>query len=466
MKKLSHQGIKTCKYCLLIILVFIYACQGTLNRESTYDRIMEYSNEFLVVNTHEHQHEPAEFDIDTANFFHLLHTTYLMQDLISAGGNRLEMEEIANKSLDEQWAMFGDLLDFSRNTSYYNHFVKGFQKLYDFDDMYFTGSNIKNLSDQVVRNYSDFDSWYSAAFKKAGYEIMFNDQYWNSFNVDIDTRYFALVFHVNALVYDIAKRPGSGATVVQTYEYAEKDGFEMNSLIDYLDYCDFLFQKNVDLNAVCIKNSMAYGRSLDYSEVSLDEAEGLYEKPSSQLTEVERKKLEDFMFHWIIEKSIEHHLPIQIHTGFLAGDGNTLENGIPTKLNNLFLKYRDARFVLFHGGYPWTSEFVALGKMFSNVYLDLVWLPQISREKAVLTLDEMLDCVPYNKIFWGGDCAFIEESTGSLELAKSVVAETLAKRIERGLLTEELAYDMVKRIFRTNAIEVFSLNEKLGISTD
>ena len=170
------------------------------------------------------------------------------------------------------------------------------------------------------------------------------------------------------------------------------------------------------------------------------------------------------MFHWIIEKSIENKLPIQIHTGYLAGSGNVLENGKPTKLNNLFLKYRDARFVLFHGGYPWTSDFVALGKMFPNVYLDLVWLPQISREKAVLTLDEMLDCVPYNKIFWGGDCGFIEESTGSLEFAKSVVAETLAKRIERGVLTEDTAYEIVERIFRTNAIEVFRLQEKLGIS--
>ena len=94
-------------------------------------------------------------------------------------------------------------------------------------------------------------------------------------------------------------------------------------------------------------------------------------------------------------------------------------------------------------------------------FLDLVWFPQISREKAILAFDEMLDCVPYNKIFRGGDCAFIEEATGSLEFGKSVVAETLSKRIERGLLTENVAYDIVKRIFRENAVEVFKLEEKL-----
>jgi hypothetical protein len=100
--------------------------------------------------------------------------------------------------------------------------------------------------------------------------------------------------------------------------------------------------------------------------------------------------------------------------------------------------------------------------MFRNVYLDIVWLPQISREKAVNALEEMFDCVPYNKFFWGGDCGLIEESTGSLEYGKDVVSEVLANRVERGLLTEEVALDIVDRIFRENVIEVFKLEERLG----
>jgi len=79
-----------------------------------------------------------------------------------------------------------------------------------------------------------------------------------------------------------------------------------------------------------------------------------------------------------------------------------------------------------------------------------------------IALDEMLDGVPYNKFFWGGDCAFIEESTGSLEFGKEVVAEVLTKRIQRGLLTQEVAEDMLHCIFRDNAIRVFQLEEKLG----
>jgi predicted TIM-barrel fold metal-dependent hydrolase len=172
--------------------------------------------------------------------------------------------------------------------------------------------------------------------------------------------------------------------------------------------------------------------------------------------------IEDFMFHWIIRKGIEYNLPIQVHTGFQAGNGNTLENSHPNKLNNLFLKYPEAKFVLFHGGFPWTGEYIALAKMFPNVYLDIVWLPQISRQSAMQTFHQMLDCVPHNKFFWGGDCATIEESTGALEYSKDIVAQVLANRVESKLLTEEVAIDIARGIFRNNAIILFKLEKKLG----
>ena len=105
---------------------------------------------------------------------------------------------------------------------------------------------------------------------------------------------------------------------------------------------------------------------------------------------------------------------------------------------------------------------MALAKRFKNVYLDLVWLPQISLEAAVRALDEMLDCVPYNRIFWGGDCHFIEESAGSLEIGRDVVAQVLARRVNRRLMTEDVARDVALKIFRENAIQVFKLQEKLG----
>lgn len=294
---------------------------------------------------------------------------------------------------------------------------------------------------------------------------MFLDQYWDQLNTEIDQEHYALVFNINSLVSGASQKPAPGQKGPELFQMAAREGYEMQTLDEYLSFCDHLLQRNLEAGVVCLKNSMAYSRSLYYEKLPKELASSLYTKPSSDLSPEEAKQVSDFVFHWIIEKSVEYKLPIQIHTGYLAGNGNTLDNGRPLKLNNLFLEYPEARFVLFHGGFPWTGEYGAFGKMFPNVYLDLVWLPQISRERAVLALDEMLDLVPYNKFFWGGDCAFIEESTGSLEFGRSVVAEVLDRRISRGLLTEELALQIMEAIFRENAIGFFALEDRLGSSS-
>jgi len=437
-------------------------CTIDNQKADIYQNILKFTDGIKVINTHEHQRRPDEFGFDSVSFYHLLGQTYLFHDVVSSGLQQLNIQTSGINDVYKLWEQYGGPLDYSRATSYYGHFVKGFQKLYDFTDLSFTETNILHLSDQILVNYSNYSSWFDSAYNKAGFELMFLDQYWNPFNSQVDTEHYALVFHINQLVMEVNTRPASGETPHSIYKEASEEGFAMDEFDDYLNYCDHLFNTYLARKAVCVKNSLAYSRSLKYEEVSYETARSLFEKPSASLSRVESETLQNFIFHWIINKSIEYDLPIQIHTGYLAGNSNYLENSNPLDLDNLFVKYPEAKFVLFHGGYPWTSEFVAMGKMFPNVYLDLVWLPQISREKAVLALDEMLDCVPYNKFFWGGDCAFIEESTGSLEFAKSVVAETLSKRIERGHLTEDVAFDIAKRIFRENAIEVFKLEEKLG----
>jgi hypothetical protein len=444
-----------------VAILAVFAMQCTQKSASVYGPLREYLDTIKVVNAHEHQRWFPEYDGHAYNFYTLLAHTYLQADLVSAGAPGLKTEAINQGDLDALWKDYGPYLDFSRNTSYYSHFLAGFRLLYGFEGPYFTEENVKALSAKIAENYSRREEWYEKAFHQAGFETMFVDQYWDSFNTELDGRYFTLVFNINPLVYSIASREQltkpDAPLQTNIYKLAEAEGNPVRTLDDYLAAADRLFQKFQGRNVVCLKNSMAYGRSLDYAEVSYEDANKLFSRPSGSLSAAERKALQDFMFHWIIDKSIACGLPIQIHTGYLAGNGNVLENGRPVKLNNLFLKYPKARYVLFHGGYPWTGEYAALGKMFPNVYLDLVWLPQISREAAVRGLDEMLDTVPYNKFFWGGDCHFIEESAGSLAFGKDVVAQVLAMRVERGLMTEDLAREVARGIFRDNAIRFFKL---------
>lgn len=465
MKQKIHKTEKVFLWtCYIFLMCFLSGCTKT--QETTYHRLKTYIDSIKVINTHEHQRTFEQYEGQNYNFYSILAHTYLQSDLVSAGASRLTSEEANTENLDNLWDAYGSYLNFCRNTSYYSHFIAGFRLLYGYDKPYFTKEGVKNLSQQIATNYSRTNEWYDEAFTKAGFDLMLVDQYWDNFNVNLNSRYFALVFNIGSIATALVNRTieyrENTPAEQNFYQLAEKDGFAIKTLDDYLEYCDFIFHKFIEHGVVCVKNSMAYGRTLYYAYISYEEAKSLFDKPIDSLSEADKKALVDFMFHWIIQKCIDYELPIQIHTGYLAGNGNVLENSHPLKLNNLFLRYPKAKFILFHGGFPWTGEYAALGKMFPNVYLDLVWLPQISRETAVLALDEMLDCVPYNKFFWGGDCHFIEESAGSLEFGRDVVATVLVKRVERGLLTEETAKDIALKIFRENAMVMFRFYDRLN----
>lgn len=429
-------------FYLIVLIILLPSC-GKFDSNEIYLKIRNHADEIKVVNTHEHQHLPGEYGYPEFKFGHFLMTTYLAADITSAGG-KINPDSLKSGEL---W----DALGYTRATSYYSHLMEGFRMLYGFNERYLTNENVEELAAKLEKNYADYDRWFDSAFKKAGYGTMILDQYWKPMNTEIDTIHFKLAFNTGFLISGASRRPfrkpGSSDQV------SLKGG--SFSLDDYLEICDELFRKNIEKNAVCIKNSQAYSRTLYYEDVPYEEAATLFQKEI--LAPGEAKKVEDFMFHYIIKKAVEYDLPIQIHTGHLAGGGGALDNGHPLKLNNLFMKYPQARFVLFHGGFPWTGECASLAKMFPNVYLDLVWLPQISRQEAINSLDVMLDCVPYNKICWGGDCALIEESVGSLLFAKDIVAEVLTLRVKRGVMTQELALEIVERIFRDNAIGIYKL---------
>ena len=429
-----------------------------------YNRIRHHTDEIKVIDTHSHMHFPEEYGDHEFSLYHLIAHNYLLADMVSAGSPGYNLNELDTITPEEFWGKYGRALDFCRSTSYYGYLVSGFRKLYGFKDTEFTEENIAALASKVKEKNSNDSVWFDEAFNAGGFDLMFLCT--SRFSIPLDEKYYVVSYYINRYIQQAARKPAAGSGLKDMYLEAAGEGYDMKGLDEYLGFCDHMLKKNMDNRGVCIKNSLAYSRTLYYEDVPYEEAKKLYSKPSADLSATETKKIEDFMFHWFIRKAIEYDLPVQIHTGYLADNGNTLRNGYPLDLNNLFLQYPEARFVIFHGGFPWTGEFAALGKMFPNVYLDLVWLPQISREKAVQSLDVMLDCVPYNKFFWGGDCNNIEGEVGALEYGKDVVAEVLSKRVKRGLLTEETAMEIAERIFRENAVELFRLDSFLQNSAE
>lgn len=469
--RVKKNRFKPILFVLLIVASVIISCSTkTGYKGATYKHLKAYIDQIKVINTHEHQQLIPEPEREKVNVFTLIKKSYLNADLISAGSPKLDSGLIADGDYEKLWERYGRYLDFTRDTSYYRHLVDGFRILYGFNEIYFTKDNIKELSSLVRRNYLNFDEWYDQAFQKANFELMFIDPWWDQFKTDSFYKHFAMAMRLDQYINSISERSRLEKTDASTFNnpfyQAKKENYEIRTLEDYLAFADQWFQKFVAKKAVCAKTANAYERNIYYEDVPFKEAESLFARPSDKLTPGQKKRLQDFMFHWCIQKCIEYDLPIQIHTGYLAGNRNTLEKGKPMKLNNIFLKYREAKFSLFHGGYPWYTEIGALAKSFPNVYIDIVWLPQISREASVAALHQWLDCTPYNKFFWGGDCSIIEGSAGAVEYGRDVLAQVLAERVDAGRMSIELAKEIAVKILRKNAIRVFKLEEKLGRKFD
>ena len=167
--------------------------------------------------------------------------------------------------------------------------------------------------------------------------------------------------------------------------------------------------------------------------------------------------------HQVIRRAIEHHLPIQIHTGLQEGNGNLVANANPLHLVNLLIEYPEARFDLFHAGYPYQSQMATLGKNFPNAYVDLCWLHVISPWVARQTLHEWIETVPANKIFgFGGDYIFVEGAYAHSRLARDNVAAVLTEKVEAGYLTEEEAVALANKLLRENALRFFRLCKEVS----
>jgi predicted TIM-barrel fold metal-dependent hydrolase len=172
----------------------------------------------------------------------------------------------------------------------------------------------------------------------------------------------------------------------------------------------------------------------------------------------EAKPLQDYLMHHVIRRAIELDLPVQVHTGMQERNGNFLANSNPLNLVNLLIEYREARFDLFHAGYPYRGEMAILGKNFANVYVDLCWVHAISPWVARQTLHEWIETVPCNKIFgFGGDYIFVEGAYAHARMACRNVAQVLTEKVVDGYVTEDEAMRLAHSLLRDNAVQFFRL---------
>ncbi|MEX2120636.1 MAG: amidohydrolase family protein [Pirellulales bacterium] len=355
----------------------------------------------------------------------------------------------AGKPFEAWWERAQHDFADARATSFYRYLLPAFRDLYGVDFETITAEQARELNDRIFANYQDSTWLEEVVTKRANIELMFIDPYWNRLGFEREYEFSVPVLNVTQLVK--GTHPGQFASASDSpFEFAKREGMTVDTLDDYLAVIEAIFAKAVAADAACLKSTLAYERTLRFENVPREEAASLFGRPRSQLSPEEQRAFEDFMFWHVTGLSAKYELPFQIHTGQARVQGSN-----PMLLVDLIEANPRTRFVLFHGGFPWTGETGVIAMRHKNVWIDSVWMPMLSYTMAKRAYQEWLEMVPSNRIMWGADTVDAEGIYAATEFTRQCLAEALAEKVERGELREEHAVRIGRQVLRDNALELF-----------
>lgn len=260
--------------------------------------------------------------------------------------------------------------------------------------------------------------------------------------------------------------PGLHPTTL-TWETVERVGSLVNqcitSLDEYLEAVFEMFTRCIERGAVGIKDQSAYSRIISYELPSKSDAEKQFNfvlsDPRNTLGWPAGKPLNDYLFHQYMRFARDLGLPVQLHTGHMAGIRNRVDKTNAAYLGPVLELHREVNFDLFHGNWPYLGDLLFLGKNYPNVALDCCWLHIIDPVYASELLKRAVLTLPHTKVHgFGGDYGDVPEYVaGHLEIARENIAGTLAQLVERGWLDEQEAVSLAADWLFNNPNRFFKL---------
>jgi len=412
-------------------------------------RIRNYIDTMKIVDTHEHLVSPKGIGQSGMCDFMLLLHQYSDDDIKSSGMSKPTFETLLRDSLSvlQKWAVLKPYWENSFNTSYNRAALLASDRLFGISEL--NETTVTKLSSKIKEAYQT--DWYRIVLKeKCNIDFLINDDTDRSFGDSSMMRYTQR--------FDYTRIDSKNKINQLSKQY----GAPILSLNDLVNSLNSEFDKRMQQGITCIKSPAAYYRSLYYEDVSKEKAEEVFnfirESQEKEIDFEKVKPLSDYMMHRMLDLALKYHIPVQIHTGLQAGDGNYIMNSNPALLANLFIKYRGVQFILFHGGYPYGGELASLAKNFRNVYIDLCWVYLISPSYSERYLHEWLETIPANKIMaFGGDYENVENIYGHLLFAREIITKVLSAKVRDGYFSEKEALKIAQMILHDNAVNLFHL---------
>jgi predicted TIM-barrel fold metal-dependent hydrolase len=219
--------------------------------------------------------------------------------------------------------------------------------------------------------------------------------------------------------------------------------------------------------AVAEKFEAAYLRSLAFDKVDRAVAERIYVQFAAKgaPSDVEYKPLEDFLFRYIAAECGRLGMAVHIHTMAGAGGYFHVAGGNPLLLESLFNdpSLRKTKFVMLHGGWPFTREIGALLTK-PNAYLDFSSQTFVASPATIAGwMREWLEGVPEKVMFATDAYPFMpemgweESGWTDAKQGRKALAIALTNMMRDGDITRARASQLANMVLRDNARALYGL---------
>jgi hypothetical protein len=427
---------------------------------SAYTELLEHIQSLKIIDTHEHLPFESDRSLESDVLEEWL-PHYFSCDLISAGlsDEDLKTARDSRQDIRKRWEIVEPYWHAAESTGYGRALALAARDLYGVDTI--SADTIESLNERFQSARSRGGHYDFVLKQKSGIAISICGEVPVPYRETDDPFVFALRIDEFVCPSHYSRMRQLGREV----------GLGVHALDDWESVIRSHIEKYLDgqSRVVCLKCALAYDRSLRFEKVARADAERAFTEvfqdrnlPDERPPIKAGRALGDWLMHCVCTVADDLRLPVQIHTGIQEGSGNIIYDSNPALLSNLFLEYGNARFDIFHMGYPYVMELGTLAKNFRNVFIDMCWGHIISPEAARRALVEWLDAVPANKISaFGGDYGFVDGVYGHQFLARENVAAALAQKVSDGSISLERAGEVAGWMFVDNPKSLFSLDRFL-----
>jgi predicted TIM-barrel fold metal-dependent hydrolase len=364
-----------------------------------------------ILDTHEHY--GAAWNAPETTLYDLMRNSYV--GWLASDGDLQSTPESLLKWLEPK-----------RYNSYTVSLLRGLSDLYGVPVREPSETALALLQDKVKASYQDA-AWPLQVLRRAGIAHTIVDPLPVPGYLHAEpTFHLALRSHMLVHGYDRAARDHGGDN---PFEFAARFGHNLSTFQDYLDYVDFWVRHHKERGAVAIKSALAYERDIEVKAVTHQEAERIFDTATQDPEE--RKAFGDFILNLLAQKAAEYGLVFQVHAGLALQ-----ATSHPWRLMWLLDNNPKTIFDLFHAGYPWTHDVLAMASERPNVIVDTCWLPIISPTAAVRFYHEFAEVAfRADTLLWGGDNWYAEETYGAALTFKDCLAKAVADKVEGGYWT-------------------------------